>query len=130
MPKLISPLQAAFTLEKNIQENIILTHKAIHSLKGKKSGSSGNMVIKLDMEKAFDRVDWDFLQPILEKQGFASTWISMINFCIHTVQYSVSVNGSPTSFFKATRGLRQGCPLSPYLFILVSDALSRLFSHF
>jgi hypothetical protein len=84
------------------------------------------MFLKMDMEKAFDRMEWNFLLAILKKLGFSSTWISWISICISTPTFSILLNGSPYGFISPGRGLRQEDPLSPFLFILGSEVFSRL----
>jgi hypothetical protein len=80
----------------------------------------------LDLAKAYDGVDWKYLEEILKKLGFGEQWIIWVMTCVRTVTYSVRFNGEILENFKPTRGLRQGDPLSPYLFLFVGDGLSRL----
>ena len=91
-------------------------------LKKKESG----LLCKLDIEKAYDHISWDFLFQIMEKMGFCRIWISWIKWCISTATFSVLFNGSPTGFFRSSRGLGQGGPLSPYLFVIGMETLRGL----
>ncbi|GKE62327.1 putative RNA-directed DNA polymerase, eukaryota, reverse transcriptase zinc-binding domain protein, partial [Tanacetum coccineum] len=86
----------------------------------------GLMVFKVDFEKAFDSVRWDFLDSVMEKIGFGSKWRSWIHGCFSNARSSILVNGSPTAEFDLHRVLRQGDPLSPFLFILAMEGLHAL----
>ena len=84
------------------------------------------LILKIDLSKAFDKVSWLYIKIILIHLGFPPTFIRWIMCCITYVSFSVLINGSASHFFHAERGLRQGCPLSPLLFMLVMEGLSRL----
>jgi len=82
-------------------------------------------VIKIDLSKAYDRVSWLYLRMLLTHLGFCYEFVRWIMACINTVSFAVLINGAASPFFQAGRGLRQGCPLSPLLFLLVAEGLSR-----
>ena len=88
-----------------------------------------HVALKLDMSKAYDRLEWGFLKKIMEKMGFHPTWIGWIMGCIQLVSYSILVNGEPKGHIIPSRGIRQGDPLSPYLFLLCSEGLNGLIQH-
>lgn len=120
VPNIISPYQIAFVPGWLIQENTILAQEIFHALK-KKRARKGLVVIKIDIEKAFDFMEWSFLLSL----GFNQKWINWIKEYISTVSYSILINGSTKGFIHLTRGIRRGNPLSPFLFIMGSEVLSR-----
>ena len=83
------------------------------------------VLCKLDVEKAYDHVNWDFLMYMLQCYGFFDKWRKWIWYCISTVKFSILINGSPSDFFGSSRGIRQGDPLSSLLFDVIMEALSR-----
>lgn len=125
LDKIISPAQLAFIPNRWIAENQVIVQEILHSFKTRKT-KPGLMAIKLDLQKAYNRVNWKFIQAILLHLGFNETFTSWIISCISLVSFEVLVNGGKTESFKPGRGLRLGDALSPYLFILGQEILSRL----
>jgi len=107
LSKIISPFQTAFVPGRHIQDNSILSHEMLHSLKSKR-GRGGLMAVNIDMEKAFDKMECHFLLTIMEKLGFQPQWITWIRLCITTSSFLVLLNGSHFGLFRPSRGLRQG----------------------
>ncbi|XP_023633818.1 uncharacterized protein LOC111829312 [Capsella rubella] len=122
-----SEFQTAFIPGRLITDNIIVTHELLHSLRTKNL-KTPYMAIKLDIAKAFDKVEWNYIEAVMKRLGFAEKWCSWIMKCITTVSYSVLVNGSPSKKIIPQRGIRQGDPLSPYLYLLCTEGLSSLLS--
>ena len=121
LPTLISP-QIGFVQGRQILDGIVTTQEAIHSLKSLKSKG---MMIKLNLSKAYDHLSWSFLLNILKAFCFDQRWIEWISSLISSPICSVHINGSPSRTFNAFRGLCQGDPISPFLFILATERLGR-----
>ena len=92
-------------------------------MKNHKSSKTSYITLKLDMNKAYYRVEWSFLEKIMRKLGFEERWINLMMICVKTVSYSIIVNGEPKGLIHPTRGIRQGDPLSPFLFLLCTEGL-------
>ncbi|KAA3481443.1 reverse transcriptase [Gossypium australe] len=122
----INKAQAMFIPGRLISDNMLIAYEVLHSLKMKKSGRKGNFALKLDISKAYDHVEWDFLAGIMKSLGFHDDWIVLIMRCVCSVSYSVSLNGMCSDWFSPSRGLRQGDPLSPYLLLLYAEGFSTL----
>ena len=129
LPEIISPTQSAFVPSRLITDNFLVAYECFHTIKNKRSGKEGLCAVKLDMHKAYDRVKWAFLEGIMLQMGFHANWVKMIMQCVSTVEYRVRYNTEETESFSPTRGLRQGDPLSPYLFLFCSEGLTALLAH-
>ncbi|GJV83921.1 putative RNA-directed DNA polymerase, eukaryota, reverse transcriptase zinc-binding domain protein [Tanacetum coccineum] len=118
----ISPNQSAFVPGRSIADNILLTQEIMHNYH--LNHGTPRCAFKVDIQKAYDTVDWCFLRKILMGFGFHDRMVGWIMECVTTTSFSICVNGSLHGYFKGKRGLRQGDPLSPYLFTLVMEILT------
>jgi hypothetical protein len=123
--KVISPFQIAFIPGRNILEGVVILQEVLHELRSTKSAG---VLIKLDFEKAYNKVNWNFLEEVLNRKGFVETWIQWIGKAVRGGRVCIDLNGDRDAFFRSYKGLRQEDPLSPLLFNLVVDALSAMLS--
>ncbi|GJS60016.1 putative RNA-directed DNA polymerase, eukaryota, reverse transcriptase zinc-binding domain protein [Tanacetum coccineum] len=120
--EIVSDNQSAFVPGRRISDNILLTQELMHNYH--RNRGPPRCAFKVDIQKAYDTVDWNFLETILKRFGFHTVMIKWIMTCVSSSSYSICVNGDVHGFFKGKRGLRQGDPLSPYLFTLVMEVLT------
>ena len=126
LPQLISPTQSAFVLGRLIIDNVLVAYETLHAMHGQKKGKKGALALKLDISKAYDKVEWSFFKGMMIKLGFLQGWIDQIMSCVTTSSFSVRLNGKAYGNFRPTRGIRQGDPLSPYLLLICAEAFTSL----
>ncbi|KAF7818437.1 reverse transcriptase [Senna tora] len=126
LPNLICENQAAFIRGRRATDNVILANEVIHSYNRKKSRKFGWMMISLDLEKAYDKLNWSFISSILTNMNFPPETTSLIHACISSVSHQILINGTLSNFIQPSRGIRQGDPLSPFIFICCMQYLSSL----
>jgi len=124
--RIISPEQQGFIRDRNISECIIIASEAINMIDKRQFG--GNVALKIDIKKAFDTLDWNFLVAVLRKFGFSSVFTDWILAIFHSAKLSILVNGKAVGFISCSRGVRQGDPLSPLLFCIAEEVLNRAIS--
>ncbi|XP_043700141.1 wall-associated receptor kinase 2-like [Telopea speciosissima] len=123
---IVSSYQSAFIPKKAISDNVLIAHELFHYINKMKKGKKKLVALKLDMKKAYDRLEWPFIEHMLLKLAFSSHWVKMVMACLSSVSYQILINGAPRGTVIPSRRIRQGDPLSPALFILCSHALSCL----
>ncbi|KAH9751278.1 hypothetical protein KPL71_014228 [Citrus sinensis] len=111
-----------FVPGRHITKNIVIAQEVVHSMR-KKMDSTGFMAIKVDLEKSYDRLSWEFISDTLREARIPSDLIQVIMACITSTTMRVLWNGEATNEFSPSQGIRQGCPLSPYLFVLCVERL-------
>lgn len=127
LPTIISPCQSAFILGRSIGDNILMAQELFKNYH--RNVGPPKFALKIDLKKAFDSIRWSFLLDVLQAFNFPPKFIFWIKQCITTATFSVKINGVLSGYFRSTKGLRQGDPLSPYLFVIVMEALSLMIKH-
>ncbi|KAK8663757.1 hypothetical protein V6N13_083562 [Hibiscus sabdariffa] len=123
-PDKVRQNQASFVSGRFIQDNIIIAYEVIHSMSCK-SGRKSWMAIKVNLEKAYDRLEWDFIEETLGDVGLPNRFINLIMHCVRSVSTQVLWNGEVSSTFRPSQGIHQSDPLSPYLFVLCMEKLGQ-----
>lgn len=118
LQKIISPLQSAFVHNKHIHDNILTANEILSSFLEKRK--TGNVAIKLDMRKAYNRLEWSFIKKCFLDLWFRDQWIKWITECLKTTTFTMLVNGQP-KVFHPKRSIRQGYPISPFIFFYVQN---------
>ena len=126
LPQIISSTQSAFVSGRLITDNMLVAYETFHTMHARKKGKKGSVALKFDISKAYDRVEWHFLQIIMEKMGFLAGWIKKVMSYVTTPSFSILVNGKPYGMIQPSRGIRQGDLISPYLFLLCAEGLTAL----
>ncbi|XP_039136968.1 uncharacterized protein LOC120274488 [Dioscorea cayenensis subsp. rotundata] len=125
LPTLVGREQAGFLSDRGAFDNILAVQEVAHSLEFDRLGPP-RMLIKLDIEKAYDSLSWSAILATLTKMNFPDKWVSWISACLCSSSFSILINGVPSPWFSSSRGVRQGDPISSYLFILVAQNFSSM----
>ncbi|KAL2902408.1 hypothetical protein RDABS01_027490 [Bienertia sinuspersici] len=125
LPSLVSPTQCSYVPGRQITDNIVIFQEVLHSMRTKQ-GKEAYMAIKIDLEKAYDRLRWSFIHETLSDMRLPKQMVKVIMECISTTKMKVLWNGEPTMEFTPSRGIRQGDPLSPYIFVMCMERLNQV----
>ena len=109
-----------------ITDNTSVAYEMINRMRNRRRGKVRHMAVKLDVSRAYDRVEWEFLEKIKLRIGFLVQWVNLAMLTVRTASYSIIINGEPCGYVSPSRGIKQGDPLSPYLFLFCAEGLSSL----
>jgi len=123
LPQLVGETQSAFVKDRQILDGALIANETVNWLRRRKKSG---ILLKLDFEKAYDIINWVSMDMVLIEMGFGEKWRNWVKVCITTPRISILLNGSPCKPFKIGRGLRQGDPLSPFLFVLMAEVLNQV----
>ena len=119
LSSVISDSQSAFVPDRLITDNTSVAYEMIHRMRNRRKGKVGHMAVKLDVSKAYDRVEWEFLEKIMLRIGFLVQWMNLTMLTVRTAFYSIIINGEPCGYVSPSRGIKQGNPLSSYHFLFL-----------
>lgn len=128
LPNIISINQSAFIPSRAIQDNVVLAQEMFHSLNINNSKANIRLALKIDLNKAYDRLECDFLLEVMRRMGFSERWIAIMSQCISSLSFNIIANSEDICVVHPKRGLRLGDRISPNLFLLVQEALSKAIS--
>ncbi|WOK93143.1 hypothetical protein Cni_G01836 [Canna indica] len=123
--KVINKEQSAFTPNRNIHDNILVVSEMINTFNKSKS-KKPSVILKLDLEKAYDRIEWSIVYKVMGLMKFPRELINWVKCCIEEISFECKMNGETSDQFRSHKGLRQGDPLSPYLFIIMEETLTTI----
>lgn len=121
MPSIISEFQGAFVDNRQLTDGILIASELIGA---REKTNIPDLVVKVDLEKAFDNISWCCLDYTLSRCGFGMVWRNWIKWCLSTARFSMTINGTSSAMFRSGKGIKQGDPISPFLFIMIVEVLS------